>query len=85
MDILYFLPIIFNSLKFLQKEGLKINAFVILENHTLLCPKLMHSQAGAWERDIKRKGFMNLVIHFARQIFLSFLDIDNKLFLLQLH
>jgi hypothetical protein len=25
--------IIFNSLKFLQKEGLKINAFVILENH----------------------------------------------------
>jgi putative transposase len=26
--------IIFNSLKFLQKDGLKINAFVILENHT---------------------------------------------------
>jgi putative transposase len=25
--------IIFNSLKFLQKDGLKINAFVILENH----------------------------------------------------
>ncbi|CAB5506125.1 hypothetical protein THERMOS_2239 [Bathymodiolus thermophilus thioautotrophic gill symbiont] len=25
--------IIFNSLKFLQKEGLRVNAFVILENH----------------------------------------------------
>jgi REP element-mobilizing transposase RayT len=53
--------IIFNSLKFLQKEGLKINAFVILENH-------MHFilQSDNLSKDIqprhKEKGFYELDI-----------------------
>jgi REP element-mobilizing transposase RayT len=56
--------IIFNSLKFLQKEGLKINAFVILENH-------MHFilQSDNLSKDIQRlKSFTaKKIINFLQQ------------------
>jgi hypothetical protein len=43
--------IIFNSLKFLQKEGLKINAFVILENHSRSLGT-RHKEKGFYELDM---------------------------------
>jgi hypothetical protein len=56
--------VIFNSLKFLQKEGLKINAFVILENH-------MHFilQSDNLSKDIQRlKSFTaKKIINFLQQ------------------
>ena len=56
--------IIFNSLKFLQKEGLKINAFIILENHMHLI-----LQSDDLTKDIQRfKSFTALeIIKFLQQ------------------
>jgi REP element-mobilizing transposase RayT len=44
--------IIFNSLKFLQKEGLKINAFVILENHMHFILQSDNLSKGFYELDM---------------------------------